>query len=49
MKPEIFNNDLSLRYDSQDNYTVFSDLYVYLIKLTNLSAGNIILPCSAKF
>ena len=43
IEPEIFRNDLFLRNDSQDNYTVFSPLYAYLIKLTNVSAANIIL------
>jgi len=43
IEPEIFRNDLFLRNDSQDNYTVFSPLYAYLIKLTNVSAANIML------
>lgn len=43
IKPEIFKNDLFLRYDNQDNYTVFSYLYVFIIKLTNPATANIIL------
>lgn len=43
IKPEIFKNDLFLRYDSQENYTVFSYLYVGIIKLTDPATANIIL------
>ncbi|MBN1380399.1 MAG: hypothetical protein JXA41_01865 [Deltaproteobacteria bacterium] len=43
LEPDVFKNDIFLRYDSQDNYTIFSNIYVSVIKLTNLADANLIL------
>ena len=43
IKPEIFKHDLFLRFDSQENYSVFSYPYAFIIRLTNPITANIIL------
>lgn len=40
---EIFKNDLFLKYDSQENYTIFSHIYAYVIKSSNLFVANVAL------
>lgn len=37
--PELLANDIFLRYGSQDQYTVFTPLYAWLIKVLGLSAS----------
>ncbi|MBN1380398.1 MAG: hypothetical protein JXA41_01860 [Deltaproteobacteria bacterium] len=43
IEPSHFYNELFLSDGSQDNYTIFSDLYVHVINLTNFSNANMIL------
>jgi hypothetical protein len=41
--PHIFQDDLFLKYVSQENYTLFSRLYVLVIHLTDFSTANLLL------
>jgi hypothetical protein len=41
--PAIFQNDIFLKYASQENYTVFTKIFVFVIHLTGFSTANILL------
>lgn len=43
INPEIFKNDLFLKYESQENYSVFSYIYSLIIKFSTPATANIFL------
>ena len=47
--PSIFNHDIFFKYGSQDQYTLFSNLYAFLIQLTNAGTATALLEFVGLF